>query len=75
MDDPFARAAQARKGSPFLNPKQAGFYVGLSHRTLEAMRLEGRGPRWRKHGRHVRYHVDDLDTWSLSRAGAGDSDD
>ena len=37
MDDENARAAQAKKGSPFLSTEQAAFYVGLSHRTLEKM--------------------------------------
>lgn len=68
MDDEIARAAQARRGSPFLNTPQAAFYVGLSARTLEKMRLEGRGPRYRKHGRYVRYHIEDLDVWSKGRS-------
>lgn len=58
------RAARARSGSPFLNNAQAAFYVGLHWRTLENMRARGEGPRWRKHGRYVRYHIDDLDDWS-----------
>jgi hypothetical protein len=68
MDDENARAAQARRGSPFLNAAQAALYVGLSHRTLERMRTEGGGPRFRKHGRYVRYHIADLDLWSESVA-------
>jgi hypothetical protein len=72
MEDEVSRAAKAKKGSPFLNTAQAAFYVGLSHRTLEKMRLKGGGPRFRKHGRYVRYHIDDLDAWSL---GAGESAD
>ncbi|EGY02468.1 hypothetical protein AZA_87858 [Nitrospirillum viridazoti Y2] len=67
MEDEVSRAAKAKKGSPFLNTAQAAFYVGLSHRTLEKMRLKGGGPRFRKHGRYVRYHIDDLDAWSLGR--------
>lgn len=38
---------------------------GLSPRTLEKMRSSGHGPCFRKHGRYVRYHIDDLDDWSL----------
>lgn len=64
MDDEIARAANAKKGSPFLNTDQAAHYVGLSRRTLEKMRTAGGGPRFRKHGRYVRYHIDDLDAWS-----------
>lgn len=68
MDDDISRAATARKGSPFLNTAQAAFYVGLSQRTLEKMRVVGGGPAYRKHGRYVRYHIDDLESWSQARA-------
>jgi predicted DNA-binding transcriptional regulator AlpA len=64
MDDDNALAAQAKKGSPFLNTDQAAFYVGLSRRTLEKMRREHRGPPFRKHGRYVRYHIAELIEWS-----------
>lgn len=74
MSDDITRAADAKKGSPFLNTAQAAFYVGLSRRTLEKMRTHGGGPRFRRHGRYIRYHIDDLDLWSRgeteSRSGA-----
>jgi len=66
MDDEIVRAANAKKGSPFLNTDQAAYYVGLSRRTLEKMRTAGGGPRFRKHGRYVRYHIDDLNEWSAA---------
>jgi hypothetical protein len=72
--DEIARAAQAKRGSPFLNTGQAAIYVGLSARTLEKMRLRGSGPPFRRHGRHVRYHIADLDSWSAGmrrEAGRG----
>lgn len=69
MDDEIARAGRARKGTPFLTTVQAAFYLGLSPRTLGAMRADGIGPRFRRHSRLVRYHIDDLDSWSQ------DSDD
>jgi excisionase family DNA binding protein len=65
MEDDASRAASAKKGSPFLNTDQAAFYVGLSRRTLEKMRTDGVGPTYRKHGSYVRYHIEDLDTWSV----------
>ena len=69
-DDAVARADRARKGTPFLNTAQAAHYIGLTERTLEIMRKEGRGPAFRRHGRFVRYHIDDLDAWSgQSRTG------
>lgn len=67
MDDEDAneRAARARDGSsPFLNTAQAAHYIGLYARTLEQMRWKGCGPRFRRHGRFIRYHIDDLDEWS-----------
>ncbi len=63
-DDANARAMRARKGSPFLSNAQAAYYIGLHWRTLENMRVKGLGPPYRKHGRYIRYHIDDLDEWS-----------
>lgn len=74
MDDEVARAARAKKGSPFLSTEQAAFYLGLSARKLQAMRASGAGPRFRRHSRYVRYHIDDLDAWSKGvSAGPGDA--
>lgn len=64
MDDEVARAAQAKKGSPFLSTEQAAFYLGLSPRKMQAMRAAATGPQFRRHSRYVRYHIDDLDAWS-----------
>lgn len=71
MDDAIARAARAKKGSPFLSTEQAAFYLGLSARKLQAMRGAGTGPSFRRHSRYVRYHIDDLDAWSK---GVGQAD-
>ena len=74
MDDDIARAARAKKGSPFLSTEQAAFYLGLSPRKLQAFRAAGDGPRFRRHSRYVRYHIDDLDAWSkgvTDNGGAG----
>lgn len=64
MDDAVARATRAKKGSPFLSTEQAAFYLGVCPRTLQGLRSEGSGPRFRRHCRHVRYHIDDLNAWS-----------
>lgn len=63
-DDAFDRAGKARKGSPFLNAKQAAHYLGMQAKTLANMRWRGEGPRYRRHGGRVNYHIDDLDDWS-----------
>jgi len=70
MEDDIARAARAKKGSPFLSTEQAAFYLGLSPRKMQAMRRQGTGPPFRRHGRYVRYHIDDLDAWSGASGGA-----
>ncbi|SHL52261.1 DNA binding domain-containing protein, excisionase family [Sphingobium sp. YR657] len=67
-DDENIRASKARKGSPFLTAKQAAHYLGLGAKTLANMRSLGEGPHYRRHGGHIRYHIDDLDRWSLERA-------
>lgn len=72
IDDEVARAARAKKGSPFLSTEQAGFYLGLSARKMQAMRSAGTGPKFRRHSRYIRYHIDDLDAWS-GTSGAGDA--
>ena len=74
MDNDTDRAMKARQGSPFLTTKEAANYVSLSFRTLEKMRLTGNGPRFRKHGRYVRYHINDLDIWSEERRHHSTSD-
>ena len=71
MDDDIQRAARAKRGSPFLSTEQAAFYLGLSARKLQQMRAAGTGPGFRRHSRYVRYHIDDLDSWSK---GSGTSE-
>ncbi|TCM12987.1 helix-turn-helix protein [Novosphingobium sp. PhB165] len=66
------RAKSARETHPFLTSKQAAFHLGLAVVTLKGMRRNGTGPRCRKHGRDWRYHIDDLEAWSLSNAAGGD---
>ena len=74
MQDDQSRASDAKKGSPFLTTREAAHYLSLSYRTLEKMRLTGNGPRFRKHGRYVRYHIADLDIWSEGRRKNSTSD-
>ena len=71
VDDDIARAVRAKKGSPFLSTEQAAFYLGLSARKLQQMRAAGTGPSFRRHSRYVRYHIDDLDSWSKDSGGQG----
>lgn len=64
-DTAASRAAAALEGSPFLDTQQAAFYLGISVRTLQEYRSAGIGPRCRRYARRVRYHIDDLNAWSL----------
>ena len=73
MEDANIRAAQARKGTPFLSTEQAAFYLGVCPRTLQTKRTDGSGPRFRRHCRYIRYHIDDLDTWSRQAGSAANA--
>lgn len=70
MDDSIERAKEAKRGSPFLSPKQTAHYLGVSLRTLQLHRTRGTGPRFRRHCQRIRYHIDDLDSWSIGQGGA-----
>jgi len=48
----------------FLDQNAAAEYLGLSPRTLERFRVEGRGPHYRKFGRRVLYARADLVDWA-----------
>ena len=46
---------------PLLKTREAAIYLGISSRTLEAMRLRGSGPRYARVGsKCVRYRLCDL---------------
>lgn len=50
----------------YLRTHDAARYCGLSHRTLEKLRITGGGPAYlRPTARCVVYAVDDLDMWLL----------
>ncbi|MHA7774682.1 helix-turn-helix domain-containing protein [Roseibium sp. M-1] len=61
-------------GGPFLTTREAARFLKLKPNTLEKMRVYGGGPIYRKHGRHVRYHIDDLNDWSNLRKKDSTSD-
>lgn len=77
-DEEIERARRIARDSPFLNTEQAAAFLKIGARQLKHMRSNCTGPRYRLHGRLVRYHVDDLVIWSRanspdrhSEAGAG----
>ena len=66
---------RASENGPFLTTKEAANFLSLKPNTLEKMRVYGGGPIYRKHGRHVVYHIDDLMAWSNRRKKDSTADD
>ena len=61
------QSPMAAGDGPFLTTREAAQFLKLRPNTLEKMRVYGGGPQYRKHGRHVRYHIDELTAWSDRR--------
>jgi hypothetical protein len=59
---------------PFLNTVEAAAWLRLTKNTLEKMRVKGTGPAYRKHGRYVRYHIEDLVDYSNASKRRSTSD-
>ena len=49
-------------------------FLGLSERTMERLRLEGRGPAFRKFGRRVLYQWRDVLAWADAQRRTSTSD-
>lgn len=62
---------------PRMTEQEAAVFLGVVPKTLQAWRQQGRGPRFLKIGRAVRYDVDTLDEWlqSQERQSTSDSGD
>jgi predicted DNA-binding transcriptional regulator AlpA len=52
----------------FLNQTETAELLRLSPRTLERMRVDSTGPRFRKFGRRVAYAAVDVHAWADTRA-------
>ena len=52
----------------FLNEVEAATFLGVSVRSLQSWRLTGKGPRFCKFEKAVRYAQADLSQWASSRA-------
>ena len=50
--------------SPYLTTEEAAVYLRLRPHTLENMRWQGTGPKFRKHGGRIFYHPKELQKWS-----------
>jgi hypothetical protein len=53
---------------------EAAAWLRLTKNALEKMRAQGRGPVYRKHGRYVRYRIEDLADYSKANKRSSTSD-
>lgn len=58
--------------SIYMQDTQAALILGLRPNTLRKWRVLGRGPRYRKLGRSVRYSASDLEEWLNTRPTGGE---
>ena len=56
-------------GSCLLTETQLARRWGMSPRTLQALRAQGKHPRWLKIGRCIRYRVSDIQTFESAASG------
>ena len=61
-------------GDRYLTNSEAAAVLRLSPRTLEKLRVNGGGPRFRKFGSRVIYAREDLATWADARVCESTSD-
>lgn len=46
-----------------ITTKQAAAYLAVAVHTLDKFRIEGRGPKYLRLGRMIRYRASDIDRW------------
>lgn len=46
--------------SPFMRESEVAIFLGVSTKSLQKWRWQGRGPRFAKFGSNVRYALDDV---------------
>ncbi|MBO9357679.1 helix-turn-helix domain-containing protein [Bordetella petrii] len=61
---PALASVSATASARYLTNSEAADYLRLSPRTLEKLRVQGGGPRFRKFGRRVLYAAADLEAWA-----------
>ncbi|PRY00700.1 helix-turn-helix transcriptional regulator [Allonocardiopsis opalescens] len=50
-------------------PPEVARHLGIPEKTLAQWRYLGKGPKWSKVGRHVRYRWSDVERWLDSQSG------
>ena len=53
--------------SPWRTRTQLSDRLGIPESTVKWWAATGKGPKYAKFGRHVRYHVDDIDAWEKAQ--------
>lgn len=54
-------------------PPEVAEYLGIPVKTLAEWRSQGKGPEWRKVGRHARYRWADVEKWVDAQQGGGEA--
>ena len=54
-----------------LTPEQTASYLGTAPQTLANWRVVGRGPKYVRVGKLIRYRLADIDNWLTSQSDAG----
>lgn len=67
MSDEHEKKTSEQLESPYLTNQEAADYLRLQTRTLDNLRWIGTGPKFRKHGGRIVYHINDLEAWSEKR--------
>lgn len=70
----FEKSATLPSEKFYLIQSEAADLLRLSPRTLERMRLDGTGPKYRKFGRRVTYAAADIEAWADARTFASTSE-
>ena len=55
-----------------LTDLEAAEKCGLRPATLRKWRRQGRGPKWYRYGRAIRYLLSDLEEWQKTQPAGGD---
>jgi len=72
---------EQRRGIPFsnkavpthMNTKKAAKYLGIGYNTMHQWRTSGRGPKFIKIGRYIRYRITDLEDFLSQNASYSSS--
>lgn len=58
-----------RNQEQIMTPTEVADYLRVSPSTLRYWRIDGRGPGWRRVGKHVRYTRADVEKWFAAQPG------